>query len=148
MLRIALPLLLAALFFGLPSSALPGSSCPDTQATEVPLTVTESGGTERCGVGLVIFGIGGGLFGGKCPKFETKVPAHQVCEGEVGIGTRCVPEQDLPVHMRECGCGGLVVPGLEIGIPTNCLCDDWGATGAGFVEDAETAPCSITTGRD
>ena len=78
--------------------------CTNKQATDVPVQITESGASERCGIGIKLFGYGGGLFGEKCPEFEILVPAHQKCTGEDNPGTDCAPEQDLPVQTRECSC--------------------------------------------
>jgi len=123
--------------FNLASASAP---CVDTAASQVEVSIIKHGDSERCGVGIVIFGVGGSLIGSKCSEHETRTPAHQACEGEVNAGTKCVPETSLAVETRDCKCGGLVIPWIEIGIPTTCVCGDW--TNSGTVEDMKTALCN------
>jgi len=132
-------LLITALFSD-HSAAQAGQGCSNTKATQVPVEVTKSGSSERCGIGLVIFGFGGAIIGSKCKQFETMTPAHQTCSDEASLGNSCVLEGTEKVQTRECSCGGLVIPGIEIGIPTSCVCGDWYPNGT--VEDFKTAPCS------
>jgi len=116
------------------------SGCADTKATQVDVEITKSGDAHRCGIGIVVLGVGGGLFGPRCVEHETRTPAHQACMGEANKGTKCVPETTLGVETRDCHCGGLVIPGIEIGIPTTCVCSDWFASGT--VEDMKTVLCN------
>ena len=50
-----------------------------------------------------------------------------------------MPEGVVKVTARNCKCGGLIIPGLQIGIPTTCECGE--AYAFGTVEDAMTVPC-------
>jgi hypothetical protein len=115
-----------------------GFQCPNEKASQVDAEVTESGGSETCGIGLVVFGIGGGIFGEECPGVRAYVPAHQVCSGEKSPGTMCTKQGDLIVTAEKCGCGGLVLPIVEIGVPTSCECEP---LPTGTVEDFQTVPC-------
>ena len=138
-------LFLAVLLTGLALLGSPArgasNGCSDTKATQVDIAYTQQGSTERCGLGIVIFGFGGALIGSKCSQFEVKTPAHQICEGEPAEGMNCEFETAMTVEQRECHCGGLVIPGIEVGIPTTCVCDDtWGY--GGTVEDFKTTSCN------
>ncbi|MEM7309804.1 MAG: hypothetical protein AAF682_24220 [Planctomycetota bacterium] len=119
-----------------------GSRCPDTKASQIPGSSGPAAGasTATCGVGLVVFGFGGGIVGEPCPSTKVWVPAHQVCLGKPSEGTRCVPDGTRSVTARDCDCGGLVIPGLEIGIPTDCQCGP--PYVFGDVEDFKTELCS------
>ena len=139
MLRTLLPILLA--FAGAaPAARAHDLECPDQRASQVDAKVSYSGSAKTCGVGLVIFGVGGGIVGEKCYPLKITTPAHQECQGEPGEGTRCVPDGELEVKAEKCHCGGLVVPILQIGVPTTCVCSDAGS--AGTVEDSETVLCA------
>lgn len=116
-----------------------GTQCPNQKASLVPARVEFSGGYRRCGLGLTVFGVGGAIIGDRCYKFETLYPAHAACQGETAEGTRCVPDSVAPVLLRECECGGLILPGLNTGIPTRCTCDEW--RNAGTVETSKTVAC-------
>ncbi|MBI5435073.1 MAG: hypothetical protein HZA52_19720 [Planctomycetes bacterium] len=120
------------------------SSCPDTKATQVPVEITTAGATHTCGLGFVVFGIGGAILGEECPESKITTPAHQTCGDEENPGTACVPEQDMVVTVRDCNCGGLVIPVIQVGIPTTCECDP--PMNAGTVEDFKTVVCVSTHG--
>jgi hypothetical protein len=115
--------------------------CADTVATQVQGSSKPAVGADvkTCGLGFVIFGFGGGVVGEECPTTEVKTPAHQECKGEKGEYTKCVPNGDVPVTARDCECGGLVIPGLRIGIPADCKCA--ASYPFGTVEDAKTVLC-------
>lgn len=114
--------------------------CADVKASQVSAMVNYSGTPKTCGVGIVIFGVGGSIVGEKCYPLVTTTPAHQECMGEPNEGTRCVLEGTLEVKAKQCECGGLVVPFIKIGIPAVCACTD--TTGGGTVEDFETMTCA------
>jgi hypothetical protein len=115
-------------------------TCPNTKASQVDARTESLGDVDTCGFGFVIFGVGGGIFGDDCPEFRLFYPAHQVCRGEPAAGMHCVPSGALAVQKEECECGGLVLPLIELGIPTECVCTDDPA-GGGTVEDATTQAC-------
>ncbi len=118
------------------------SDCNSLIAINKQPTVVDEGGTRTCGVGLVIFGVGGSIWGEKCPKIQHKTPAHQVCEiVQLPIPDifHCQKEQNLPVYTRENSCGGAVIPYIEVGVPTTCNYGEWKENGD--VEDFETVPC-------
>ncbi|MCK6447734.1 MAG: hypothetical protein L6Q99_15180 [Planctomycetes bacterium] len=121
------------------SSATQARQCPDKKATQVDGSIVNSGDEDTCGVGLVIFGVGGGLFGEKCPDAKILTPAHQECLGDDNEGTKCVADDDMIVERQSCACGGLVVPWIAVGIPTTCECDP--PIAFGTVEDFKTMPC-------
>lgn len=87
--------------------------------------VKVDGGYERCGLGLQILGIGGAIWGEKCPRHEIAIPAHTHCVGSDTAALDCVVNHWAPVQRRSCDCDGLVIPLLETGIPTKCVCTDW-----------------------
>lgn len=116
-----------------------GAPCPNQKATHVRVEIEERGRTRTCGVGIKILGIGGSIIGVKCPRFEVRTPAHQTCKGEPVEGMKCVPDGVLIVEVRECNCGGLMLPYIHTGLPTHCTCGDWRA--AGQVETFRTASC-------
>ncbi|MCC6408557.1 MAG: hypothetical protein IT453_15450 [Planctomycetes bacterium] len=120
------------------------SSCPDKKASQVPAEIKLSEATHTCGIGFVVFGVGGGIFGEECPETKITTPAHQTCQGEENAGTACVPEGDMAVTVRDCSCGGLVIPVIQVGIPTTCECDP--PVNAGTVEDFKTVVCVSTHG--
>ncbi len=128
--------LLVLLFTCLPAIA---GTCPDQRASQVDGKITQAGQMKVCGIGLVIFGVGGAIVGEDCWQFELKTPAHQECLGEPLPDYYCEKQGDLPVEMRTCKCGGLVIPGIQIGIPTECVCSEWSILG--HVEDFQTAYC-------
>jgi hypothetical protein len=115
------------------------TACPDVKATQVDAELQQSGSPKTCGIGLVIFGVGGGIVGEKCYPMQTTVPAHQECKGENNPGTYCAPDGDMPVTSKMCHCGGLVVPIVQIGVPTTCVCGD--SSNSGTVEDFKTQDC-------
>jgi len=116
-----------------------GSVCANVKATQVDAEFETSGVPKTCGLGIVIFGVGGSIVGEKCYPLETTVPAHQTCQGEANFGTYCAPDGRIQVDSRECRCGGLVLPFLNTGIPAKCICKD--ADTQGTVEDFETKEC-------
>ena len=116
-----------------------GRTCPDEKASQVPVEIVKGGDYERCGLGIVVFGIGGAILGSKCYEHEVRTPAHQECKGERAVDMSCVKETDLIVECRYCHCGGLIIPGLEIGLPVSCVCTEWYAFGT--VEDFQTKAC-------
>lgn len=116
--------------------------CNQLVAAPVDATVKEEGGSRTCGVGLVIFGVGGSIWGEKCPKIQHKSPAHQVCkyiELPVPAVFHCQKQGELPVFTRENDCGGAVLPYIEVGIPTSCIHGPWIENG--HLEDFETVTC-------
>lgn len=115
--------------------------CPDTKATQVDGFVVNSGDVDTCGIGLVVFGVGGGIFGESCPDYKILTPAHQECLGDTNDGTKCVADDDMAVTRQSCSCGGLVLPWIAVGIPTTCECDS--ETSFGTVEDFKTVPCPL-----
>lgn len=117
-----------------------GGRCPNQKAIQVPgaSEAAQGASVSTCGIGFLFFGFGGGIVGEDCPSAIVLTPAHQTC-GEPGPETMCVPDGDMPVTAKECHCGGLVIPGLEIGIPTSCDCGP--SFPFGTVEDAKTVLC-------
>jgi|GEM_PF-6111357 len=87
--------------------------------------VRVDGGYERCGLGLQIFGIGGAILGEKCPRHEIAIPPHTYCVGSDTAALDCVVDHWAVVQRRSCDCDGLVIPLIETGIPTKCVCSDW-----------------------
>lgn len=132
---------LAVLFLLLAATPLRTAfaECPNTSASQVDVEFQAHGELKTCGLGFVIFGIGGAILGENCPEHETRVPAHQECRGAENAGTKCSKDTDLAVETRECACGGLVIPGIRIGIPTTCSCEGWYKSGT--VEDFRTERC-------
>ncbi|MCC7012417.1 MAG: hypothetical protein IT454_07655 [Planctomycetes bacterium] len=117
-------------------------SCPDTKASQVDARVETAGDIDTCGLGLVIFGVGGAIVGDDCPEVRLFYPSHQECLGEKGVGKRCVSGGDLTVRKEDCECGGMILPLIEIGIPTECECKIDPA-GGGTIEDSGTENCWI-----
>lgn len=118
------------------------ADCNNLLAVNEGPEIIDDGGDRTCGVGLVIFGFGGSIWGEKCPKVQHKIPAHQVCQiVELPIPNvfHCQKEMNVPVYTRENDCGGAVIPYLEVGIPTNCVYGEWKENGS--VEDFETKHC-------
>lgn len=135
-------LLLALAALGARAHATPLQfECPNTKATQVGASVRYVGEPKKCGLGLVVLGVGGGLVGDKCHPTVFTTPAHQDCTGATNDGTRCVPEGTMNVEKKECKCGGLVLPIFEIGIPTTCHCDP--PVNSGTVEDFKTELCPM-----
>jgi hypothetical protein len=114
-------------------------ACPHTRASQVNAFTYDLGPSRRCGVGLYLFGFGGAILGELCPAFRMFHPAHQVCLGEHADDMRCEPEGPLEVKRKSCSCGGLVIPVIDTGVPTSCVCDN--ETAAGTVEDFRTVLC-------
>jgi len=114
------------------------AACPDVRATAIPARVDRSNDSRRCGFGIKIFGIGGSLFGPKCPDKKFIYPAHQQCEGAAHPGTRCVPGSFLDVEVEDCDCSEATVFGTGLLIP-GCTCIPGGV--AGHVQDAKTELC-------
>jgi hypothetical protein len=112
--------------------------CANTKASQVQGTTQDQGTVHTCGLGLVVFGVGGGIFGTDCPSTQVFTPAHQECSLP-NPGTVCEPDDDMVVTKRECHCGGLILPIFEIGIPTECVCGP--DVPFGTVEDAKTSRC-------
>ncbi len=115
--------------------------CPDVKASQVDgsTEAAEGATVKTCGIGLVVFGFGGGIVGESCPSTQVKTPAHQACKGEVSEGKECLQDDDVPVTASDCQCGGLIIPGISVGIPIKCKCGD--SYPFGTVEDAKTADC-------
>lgn len=130
----------AAVVFVERSFGAPGDGCPHQQASQVEAVYKTAQEYETCGVGIKILGYGGSLIGERCARWEKIVPAYQVCRGEPLADHRCTTDRDLPVAVRTCECGGLVIPFIETGLPVACLCSDWFQ--AGWVEDMKTERCS------
>ncbi|MSR62552.1 MAG: hypothetical protein EXS08_08930 [Planctomycetes bacterium] len=124
------------------AGAMPQESgtCPNKKASQVDSETKPQGGSERCGLGVSLFGWGIGLFGPKCPDKKATYPAHQVCKGEENMGTRCVKQSDLRVTLEECTCSVAGILGTGLALP-NCSCSASGQDG-GTVEDFETQNCT------
>jgi hypothetical protein len=114
------------------------ADCANTKASQVDARVVPGGSVRRCGIGIRIFGIGGGVFGPRCPEKKFTYPSHQECRGENALGSFCEPEGTLPVTVEECECGTATLLGTGLLIPI-CDCDSGGT--AGHIEDARTSPC-------
>ncbi len=121
-----------------PIAASSNSNCPDVCATQVDARVVEAGSSRRCGFGIRIFGIGGGIFGPMCPDFILTYPSHQECKGDPSPGTFCAPEGPLQVRAERCRCARATVLGTGVLIPS-CECER--TDGGGHVQDAQTLPC-------
>jgi len=117
--------------------------CPDEKATNVDARIDPQGHKSTCGFGFVLFGIGGGILGEDCYRQEFLYPAHQECQGEQLAFHYCETEGNVEVRLRECHCGGAVIPFLQIGVPTDCECGDW--VNAGQIEDAQTRYCTVSS---
>ncbi len=128
--------LVVLLFAYLPAKA---DTCPDQKASQVDGKFTQFGNKKVCGLGIVIFGVGGSIIGEDCWQVEMKTPAHQECLGEPLPDHYCEKQGELQVEVRTCKCGGLVIPGIQVGFPTDCVCSDW--TNFGSVEDFQTDYC-------
>lgn len=140
MIRIWIPMLLLAIAFaGRASGQGHDPACPNQKASQVRSEVKNIGDAKTCGIGIVVFGIGGGIFGETCHPTKHTYPAHQVCNGEYGDHMRCTLEQSLDIKEEKCKCGGLVLPILQTGIPTSCVCSDNGPRGS--IEDFKTEAC-------
>jgi hypothetical protein len=114
------------------------ADCPNTKASQVDARVENGGNVRRCGVGIRIFGIGGGIFGPRCPEMKFTYPSHQECNGDQAQGTLCEPEGQIPVTFERCECSSATFLGTGLLIPS-CSCASGGT--AGHVEDARTVPC-------
>lgn len=114
-------------------------ACTHTKASQVEARTADLGKKRTCGAGLYVFGVGGAILGEECPQTRVFYPAHQVCNGEHADNVRCEPDGTLPVERKSCSCGGLVIPFINTGIPTSCVCSD--ATTGGTVEDFRTVSC-------
>lgn len=126
-------------FAAVPQGGDLGAPCPNKRATNVEAEVKERGRARTCGVGIKILGVGGSIIGSRCPRFEIKIPAHQTCKGDPAEGMKCIPDGVLRIEIRECNCGGLIIPYLNTGLPTTCTCGDWGD--GGQVETFRTVSC-------
>ena len=115
-----------------------GNDCHDVRASQVDARIDNLGESQRCGLGIRIFGLGGGIFGPSCPDKKATYPAHQVCRGEVNPGTRCVPEGRLPVVVEDCECSRATVLGTGLLLPS-CNCHN--VPDESHVEDARTEAC-------
>ena len=113
--------------------------CPDVRASQVDGKVQWVGEVVRCGIGFRIFGLGGGIFGPRCPEEKHHIPAHQVCQGEPNDGTRCVPAGTLEIEKDECECSSATILGTGLLFPS-CNCAESGLS-AGTVEDFATERC-------
>lgn len=129
--------LLAAV--GLSSLGSAQSPCPNTRASQVDARSYWTGEVVRCGFGIRIFGIGGGLFGPRCGERKVFEPAHQVCDGAENPGTACVPSGTIPLTFEVCHCVNATVFGTGFVLPT-CACAPGHGDG-GSVEDFQTIPC-------
>lgn len=139
--RLALTVLLGA-SIGSAHARAEAADCNNLIAVNQDPEIIDDGGDRTCGVGLVIFGFGGSIWGEKCPKVQHKIPAHQVCQSvELPIPDvfHCKKELNVPVYTRENDCGGAVIPYIEVGIPTSCIYGEWKENGD--VEDFETLHC-------
>jgi len=117
------------------------STCPDTQACQVPALVQSYGPYRRCSVGISLFGHSFGLTGGRCPAFRVITPAHQECHGKHNPGTFCEYEHVLPVRRESCDCkfdSLFGSPGAGV-LGGECDCQDDGNVGT--VQDAQTTTC-------
>jgi hypothetical protein len=117
----------------------PSQKCQNKMASQVQATSENLGSPKTCGIGVVVFGVGGGIVGEECFPLVVTTPAHQECKGRSNEGTKCVPDADLIVEKAKCKCGGLVIPIFQIGVPTTCECGK--PTAAGTIEDAKTVEC-------
>ncbi len=120
-------------------SSAGGLPCPNERACNVDARTTDAGETERCGVGLTLFGLDLSIGGPKCPTYRYHYPAHQECHGAPTGGSRCVLEQTLNVTRERCECERIGAAGTGLAIP-ECDCDDQG--NAGMIEDFKTEACS------
>lgn len=118
------------------------TDCPNIQAMQVNTKVVTTGDSERCGLGIQVFGFGFAFFGELCPDKKETIPAHQVCDYETEAkGKNCLFEVSLETIVEECDCGGLVLPLLDTGIPTSCKCEIMPM--GGTVEDFKTVECDV-----
>jgi hypothetical protein len=128
--------LLVASTSGLASAG--GFQCPNTRACNVDARTVDIGPTERCGVGLTLFGFDVSIGGPKCPQYRHHYPAHQECHGAENGGTLCALEQMMQVERERCECERVGALGTGISIP-ECDCDEQG--NAGMIEDFKTERC-------
>lgn len=132
---------LCLLFLGLAAFAPRAAAdlaCPNTRACQVDARIESQGDEERCGIGLTLFGFDISIGGPKCPKNRIVYPAHQECHGAANGGTRCVPEQELPVTREKCECERVTVLGTGFSVP-ECDCEFDGNIGE--IEDFKTERC-------
>jgi hypothetical protein len=124
------------------SQAMQVQGCMHQKATQVDSKTEDDGATKSCGlIGIRIFGWGGALFGEDCPEKKVTTPAHQECRGEKVPNFNCIKEGTLDVLVKDCDCGGLILPVLDTGIPLTCNCGPEHKEGT--VEDFETVNCVI-----
>jgi hypothetical protein len=122
------------------SAATPQSSgCPNVRASLVDARTEGMGDSERCGLGVSLFGWGVGLFGPRCPDKKATYPAHGECSGARNDGTRCVKQGDLKVTLEECECSVAGIFGTGLSLP-HCSCSPSSADG-GTVENFVTQNC-------
>jgi hypothetical protein len=114
-------------------------ACSHTKATQVDARVDDLGTKRTCGAGLYVFGFGGAILGEECPVTRVFYPAHQVCNGEHADNVRCERDETIFAVKKSCSCGGLVIPFINTGIPTTCVCGD--PTTGGSIEDFRTVNC-------
>jgi len=132
-------ILLSAAAYVPSATAQVSGECPNVQATPVDARTEGLGGSERCGLGVSLFGWSLGLFGPSCPDKKATYPAHSVCRGEKNMGTRCVKVSNLRVTLEECECSVAGVLGTGLSLPS-CSCTPSSADG-GVVENFETQNC-------
>jgi hypothetical protein len=117
------------------------AGCPNLKSSQIDGRIDE-GPTVTCGYGFRIFGLGGGIFGEKCPTFKISYPSHQECAGEANQGTLCAPDGQLAVRREDCECVEHTLLGTGILFP-DCECG--AAFDFGHIEDSATRPCLTNT---
>lgn len=113
--------------------------CPNVRASYVPPSVTHSSTSERCGVGISLFGLGVSVFGPSCPAARFTTPGHGVCNGAPSPGNRCVPAGLVDVIYEKCECADATALGTGLLLP-DCDCQVQPISG-GTVENWRTKPC-------
>ena len=124
--------------FPLQAVAAAQDLCPDVRASQVDARETVSGDSPRCGIGIRIFGLGGGLFGPRCPETTFTYPSHQECLGESAPGNLCLAGDSMTVLRRRCECSELTLLGTGFLSPV-CDCNE--DNQGGEVQDASTQNC-------